>query len=196
MGRVPTDMTAFTAEQDGSYVAEMVRSAAAGDSDAWVWLVDKYCRLIWSITADFRLVESDAADVAQTTWMRLLEHIGRLKHPERVGAWLAVTARNECLRSLEARKRLVLMDEDSGLDTVAEHEPGIDERLLAGEQAQVVREAVTRLPHRWQRLIELLMADPPAPYSEISDKLGLPVGSIGPTRGRCLDRLRVLLQAS
>ena len=76
------------------------------------------------------------------------------------------------------------------------HEPEVDERMLAAERAQVVREAMSRLPRRWQRLIEMLMADPPASYADISDELGLPVGSIGPTRGRCLARLRVLLQAS
>ena len=76
------------------------------------------------------------------------------------------------------------------------HQPEVDERLLADERAQAVREALARLPWRWQRLLELLMADPPASYAEISDQLGLPVGSIGPTRGRCLARLRDLLQAS
>ena len=74
--------------------------------------------------------------------------------------------------------------------------PGIDERLLADERDQVVRDALSALPNRWQRLLEMLMADPPVSYTEISDQLGLPIGSIGPTRGRCLARLRVLLQAS
>ena len=74
--------------------------------------------------------------------------------------------------------------------------PEVDERILADERAQVVREALSRLPRRWQRLLEMLMADPPAPYADISDQLGLPIGSIGPTRGRCLAQLRVLLQAS
>jgi DNA-directed RNA polymerase specialized sigma24 family protein len=81
------------------------------------------------------------------------------------------------------------------MDKVAHH-PEVDERLLADERAQTVREAMSRLPSRWQRLLELLMADPPTSYTEISDQLGLPIGSIGPTRGRCLARLRVLLQAS
>lgn len=183
-------------EVDGGHVAEMVRRAAEGDSEAWGWLVDQYSRLIWSITAEFRLVESDAADVAQTTWLRLLEHIDRLNHPERVSAWLAVTARNECLRNLAGRKRIVLAHEDFELDVVAEQAPEIDERLLAVERAEIVHEAMEHLPQRWQLLIELLMADPPASYAEISDQLGLPVGSIGPTRGRCLDRLRVLLEVS
>jgi RNA polymerase sigma factor (sigma-70 family) len=173
----------------------LMRRAANGDHRAWEQLVDRFGRLIWSITRDFKLVESDAADVFQTTWMRLIEHIDRIEHADRVGSWLAATARNECLRSLAVRKRLVLADEDHSFDGPAAHEPEIDEALLAAERAGVVREAMTHLPRRWQRLMEMLMADPPASYAEISDELGLPVGSIGPTRGRCLARLRVLLEA-
>ena len=90
----------------------------------------------------------------------------------------------------------MLGHDDDDLESVAAHEPEVDERLLAVERAQVVRDALTRLPRRWQRLLEMLMADPPVPYTEISDQLGLPIGSIGPTRGRCLAQLRVLLQAS
>ena len=93
---------------DSADVAELVRRAADGDRKAWERLVDQFARLIWSITAEFKLVESDAADVAQTTWLRLLEHIDRIEYPDRVGSWLAATARNECLRSLAARKRVVL----------------------------------------------------------------------------------------
>jgi len=177
-------------------VARLVRRAATGDKSAWERLVDQYNRLIWSITREFKLVESDAADVVQTTWMRLIEHIDRLQHPERVGSWLAATARNECLRCLAARKRVVLAHEGDTLEGVAENEPEVDEALLAEERAAIVRAAMTQLPGRWQRLMEMLMADPPVPYAKISDELGLPIGSIGPTRQRCLARLRVLLEAS
>jgi RNA polymerase sigma factor (sigma-70 family) len=177
-------------------VARLVESAAEGDLQAWERLVDQYARLIWSITGEFKLVESDAADVFQTTWLRLLEHINRLEYPDRVSSWLAVTARRECLRSLATTKKVMLRHDHDELDAADTHAPDVDERLLADERAQVVRDAMSRLPSRWQRLLEMLMADPPASYAEISDQLGLPVGSIGPTRGRCLARLRVLLQAS
>jgi len=177
-------------------VASLVRRAAEGDRQAWEGLVDQFARLIWSITVEFKLTESDAADVAQTTWLRLLQHIDRIEYPDRVGSWLAATARNECLRNLAARKRVVLSHEGVELDSAVAHGPDIDERLLADERAQTVRDALSSLPRRWQRLLEMLMADPPVPYTEISDQLGLPIGSIGPTRGRCLARLRVLLQAS
>ena len=181
---------------DNPDIALLVLRAADGDLRAWDRLVDQYARLIWSITAEFKLVESDAADVVQTTWLRLVEHIDRIEYPERVGSWLAATARNECLRTLAARKRVVLGHDDDDLTSAAIYVPEIDERLLADERAQVVRDALSRLPRRWQRLLGMLMADPPVPYTEISDRLGLPIGSIGPTRGRCLAQLRVLLEAS
>lgn len=179
-----------------SSAADLVRRAAAGDRSAWAALVDQYSRLIWAMTRDFRLAESDAADVVQSTWLRLLEHITRIEYPERIASWLATTARHECLRHLAASKRVVLVDDDNGLEASWAHQPEVDERLLADERAQAVRDAMSRLPQRSQRLMELLMADPPVSYLEISDQLGLPVGSIGPTRGRCLERLRLILQAT
>jgi RNA polymerase sigma factor (sigma-70 family) len=176
--------------------AWLVRGAAAGDRWAWERLIEQYARLIWAMTRDFKLAESDAADVFQVTWLRLLEHIDRLERPDRVGSWLAATARNECLRAVAARKKVVPVHDDAALHDAAAHQPDVDERLLADERNKAVRDALSRLPQRWQRLVEMLMADPPASYAEISDQLGLPVGSIGPTRGRCMARLRVLLQAS
>jgi RNA polymerase sigma factor (sigma-70 family) len=189
-------MTTTREDTDALDVARLVRCAAEGDRWAWERLVDQYSRLIWAITRDFKLAESDAADVAQVTWLRLLEHIDRLKSPDRVGSWLAATARNECLRSLGARKKVVLGHDDVVLEGSAAPEPDIDEGLLAAERAQMVREALSCLPSRWQQLLELLMADPPVSYAEISDQLGLPVGSIGPTRNRCLAKLRELLHPS
>jgi RNA polymerase sigma factor (sigma-70 family) len=175
----------------------LVQRAADGHRWAWERLVAQYSRLIWAMTRDFKLSESDAGDVVQATWLRLLEHIGRIEHPDRLGSWLATTARHECLRHLAARKRLVLVqDDDDALADAASLQPDLDERLLADERAQAVREALSCLPWRWQRLLELLMADPPASYLEISAQLDLPVGSIGPTRGRCLERLRELLQSA
>jgi RNA polymerase sigma factor (sigma-70 family) len=198
---VPTSAVAEHYESCGLEVfdldtARLVKRAGAGDGLAWECLIDRFGRLIWSITRDFKLVESDAADVFQTTWMRLVEHIDRIDHPDRVGSWLAATARNECLRSLASHKRLVLCREDDSFDDHAAHWPEIDEALLAKETSEAVRAAIAHLPSHWQRLMEMLMSDPPASYAEISDELGVPVGSIGPTRGRCLARLRVLLDAS
>ena len=174
----------------------LVRSAAAGNRTAWERLVDQYSRLLWAMTRDFKLSESDAADVVQATWLRLLEHIDRIEYPERIGSWLATTARHECLRHLAAGKRvMVVQDDHDAFSEAVSHQPDVDERLLAEERAQAVRAALSTLPSRSQQLLELLMADPPVSYTEISDQLGVPIGSIGPTRGRCLERLRLVLQA-
>ena len=190
-------MTTRQAEDTGALdVARLVRRAAEGDRCAWERLVDQYARLIWAITRDFKLGESDAADVSQVTWLRLLENLHKIQNPDRVGSWLAATARNECLRCLAARKRVVLAEDDIVLEGGGTPEPEVDERLLLAERSQIVREALSRLPWRWQRMLELLMADPPASYAEISEQLALPIGSIGPTRSRCLARLRVLLHNS
>ena len=181
----------------GLDLALLVRSAAVGDRAAWERLVDQFSRLLWAMTRDFKLAESDAADVVQATWLRLLEHIDRIEYPERIGSWLATTARHECLRHLATGKRVVLVEDDhDAFSSAAGHQPDVDERILADERALIVREALSTLPSRSQRLLELLMADPPASYTEISDQLGLPIGSIGPTRGRCLERLRLMLQTT
>jgi RNA polymerase sigma factor (sigma-70 family) len=183
-------------DEDSAYVSELVRRAAQGDRQSWEQLVSKYSRLIWAMTRDFKLADSDAADVVQATWLRLLENIDRIQHPDRIGSWLATTARHECLRHVARRKKVILVDDDLALHDVLAHQPGLDERLLASESAEEIRQAMSRLPWHWQRLLELLMTDPPASYAEISSQLDLPVGSIGPTRGRCLERLKVMLQTS
>ncbi len=195
---IRADRMALAAEEhdEALDVAGLVRQAAVGDRVAWERLVDQYERLIWAITRDFKLSENDAGDVFQVTWLRLLEHINKIEKPDRVGAWLAATARNECLRCLAARKKVILAKDDIVLEAAAEPEPEIDEGLLSAERSQTVREAMANLPWRWQRMLELLMADPPASYAEISDQIGLPIGSIGPTRSRCLARLRMLSLAS
>lgn len=179
---------------DRSDAANLVIQAAAGDQGAWSRLVDHYARLVWAVTRSFRLSDSDAADVSQVVWLRLLEHIDRID-PERTGAWLVVTTRRECLRMLAFRKRVLLTYESSVFEGVPADQPALDADLLAGERADDIRRALRSLPERWQQLLGMLMADPPLPYAVISETLGLPVGSIGPMRGRCLDKLRVLLDS-
>jgi RNA polymerase sigma factor (sigma-70 family) len=177
-----------------SDTASLVERAGARDQDAWKQLVDRYARLVWAVTNSFRLSDSDASDVSQTAWLRLLEHIDRVD-PDRIGAWLVVTTRRECLRVLALRKRLLLSYDEDAFEILAGHQADVDEALLADERAVDVRRALGSLPDRWQRLLGMLMADPPKPYTEISEELGLPIGSIGPMRGRCLQKLRVLLDA-
>jgi len=175
-----------------SEAATLVIQAAAGDQGAWSRLVDHYARLVWAVTRSFRLSDSDAADVSQMVWLRLLEHIHRVD-PERVGAWLVVTTRRECLRVLAFRKRVLLTYESAAFEGQPGDEPELDADLLAGERAHDVRRALASLPDRWQQLLGMLMADPPVPYAEVSATIGIPIGSIGPIRGRCLAKLRLLI---
>jgi len=175
-----------------SEAASLVILAAAGDQAAWSRLVDHYARLVWAVTGSFRLANSDASDVSQKVWLRLLEHIDRVD-PVRVGAWLVVTTRRECLRVLAFRKRVLLTYESAAFETVASDQPELDADILADERAVDVRRALESLPDRHQQLLGMLMADPPVPYAEISETLGVPIGSIGPIRGRCLEKLRLLL---
>jgi RNA polymerase sigma factor (sigma-70 family) len=184
-----TDERETTAQSE---VASLVILAAAGDQAAWSRLVDHYARLVWAVTRSFRLTNSDASDVSQKVWLRLLEHIDRVD-PVRVGAWLVVTTRRECLRVLAFRKRVLLTYESAAFEAVAGDEPELDADLLADERAVDVRRALESLPDRWQQMLGMLMADPPVPYAEISETLGVPIGSIGPIRGRCLEKLRLLL---
>lgn len=187
-----TDQESTDTSAVRSEAATLVIQAASGDQGAWSRLVDHYARLVWAVTRSFRLSDSDAADVSQMVWLRLLEHINRVD-PERVGAWLVVTTRRECLRVLAFRKRVLLTYESAAFEGVPSDQAELDADLLAGERAGDVRRALETLPDRWQRLLGMLMADPPAPYAEISEKIGIPIGSIGPMRGRCLEKLRLLL---
>jgi RNA polymerase sigma factor (sigma-70 family) len=171
--------------------AELVERAAAGEAAAWEQLVERYSALLWSVTRAYRLAESDAADVVQTAWMRLVEHLGDLRDPERVGSWLAATVRHECLRVLGRGKRELPVDEEFTLPDL--RTPEMD--VLAGVTAELLWEAVATLPEPSRRLLRVLLADPAPSYAEASRALGIPIGSIGPTRGRALARLKVALAA-
>lgn len=171
-------------------VVALVRAAAAGDRAAWDMIVSRYVALLWAIALRHGLHESDAADVVQTTWLRLLEHIDRVRDPARVGAWLATTAQREALRVVAHRQRLVLNDDTSAFDGPDRLQPPVDEALITRETAAAARQALDSLPPTWRSLVELLTQDPPLTYEEIGADLGMPIGSIGPTRGRCVRRLR------
>ena len=177
----------------GEQAEGLVRRAAAGEQRAWDALVEAYVGLIWAVARNHRLSDGDAADVSQTTWLRLLEHVDRLDEPARVGAWLATTARRECLRTIRLANRQVLVGDEERLDLPETDGPPVDGHLLLAEEAALVREALHLLPDRCQALLRLLMVDDPPSYDEVSAALGMPVGSIGPTRGRCLGKLRTLV---
>ncbi|HEX2805763.1 MAG TPA: sigma-70 family RNA polymerase sigma factor [Kineosporiaceae bacterium] len=194
MNRARTSRNARTAASDAE-VAALVKAAAAGDRQAWGALVDRYVALLWAIALRHGLNESDAADVVQTTWLRLLESIDDIRDPARVGAWLATTAQRAALRCLAQSRRLVLSDDDAVFDGPDRLLAPVDEALLAREQGVAAREALDALPPTWRSLVELLTQDPPVSYEEICADLGLPIGSIGPTRGRCVRRLRTIVDA-
>ncbi len=172
---------------------DTVRAACEGDSLAWEQLTQRFSGSIIAIARSCRLCEADAWEVHQTTWLRLVENIGRIQKPERVGAWLATTAHRECLRLIRLRSRVTFDDE--AIARLADISiPSADSGPIAEEQAALVRQAFEKLPPKCQRLLAFLSGDDALPYKEISENLSMPIGSIGPTRGRCLDHLRRIIQ--
>src|SRR4051794_39516188 len=176
--------------RDMAEVAELVHAAAAGDRAAWDALVDRFNGLVWSVARSHRLSTVDASDVVQTTWLRLVEHLGSLQDPERVGAWLATTARRECLRTLRHSARQIPREELP--EPVSEAR--LDAALLVEDRDRALWQAFGGLSERCQSLLRILVADPPPSYEEIGAALDMPIGSIGPTRQRCLERLRGLAE--
>lgn len=177
-----------------SDVGQLVRDAAAGDQTAWDRLVERFNGLVWSVARAHRLAGADASDVVQTTWLRLVENLDRLQDPDRAGAWLATTARRECLRTLRLSARTL------PTETELLPDPGTDAplgaALLAAERDRALWEAFGGLSERCQALLRLLVADPPPSYEDVGAALDMPIGSIGPTRQRCLERLRGLAETA
>lgn len=172
-------------------MASTVLRAAGGDQAAWDEIVASFSGLIWSIAGTHRLGPTDAAEIAQTTWMRLVENLGAIREPDRLGGWIATTARRECLRLVRLRGREIVVDDEAAFD-VGIGEPTPEERLLDRERDRILWRAFARLPERCRTLLRLVVISAP-PYAEVAAALDMPVGSIGPTRGRCLKRLRSLL---
>jgi RNA polymerase sigma factor (sigma-70 family) len=175
-------------------VADTVRRAAAGDKAAWDEIVTSFSGLVWSIAASHRLGPADAGEVAQTTWLRLLENLHRIREPERLGGWLATTARREALRLLKLHGREVVTDDEARFDEVSSAVQSPEDVLLGSERKQQMRRAFAKLPEKCRRLLHLVIVVSP-PYTVVAAILDMPIGSIGPSRARCLDRLRKLLDA-
>jgi RNA polymerase sigma factor (sigma-70 family) len=173
-------------------VGDLVSRARDGDERAWDDLVGRYLRMVHAICRGHRLGDEDAADVNQVVWLRLVEHLDRIRTPDAVGGWIAATTRNECLRVLRTSGRVVPTAEAS-LDGIDVRDAGIDTGLLVYERDRALMTAFGRMGQRCQQLLRLLMTDPAPAYDEIAAALDIPVGSIGPTRGRCLEQLRHLL---
>jgi len=171
-------------------VASLVRSAADGDAVAWNSLVEQFSLYLWSVVRGYRLTDEESADVFQQTWLRLIEYLDRMEDPTHLGARLATTARMEALRVL--RGRSIPTDPDH-LPDMNDRDQSPEDALLASERDQAVRHAIGQLPVRCQKLLALLYSEPSPSYAEIATAVGAPIGSIGPTRARCLQRLRELL---
>jgi RNA polymerase sigma factor (sigma-70 family) len=174
-------------------IAQLVKRASAGEREAWDALVRRFNGLIWAIVRQHRLNPTDSQDVTQVVWLRLLENLGSLRDPSRVGGWLATTARRECLRQIRLGNRAVPATDDL---LEGESDPGAspDEVVAASDHQRAVFEIVRMLEPRCQQLLELSAYH--LPYQVISELLNMPIGSIGPTRGRCLEQLRELLRAA
>jgi RNA polymerase sigma factor (sigma-70 family) len=176
--------------RDDPVVTGLVTRARNGEEQAWDALVERYAPLIWSICRRFRLEAADAEDVGQAVWLKLVTHLDDLRDSAALPGWLATTTRRECGRVINAadarRANERVLIADSIPDTETET---VEQELLVAEQHAVLREALARLPLSCRQLLVLLSADPPVPYAEISARLGISIGSIGPNRRRCLDRL-------
>ena len=175
--------------RDESPTADLVTRARDGDARAWDALVERFGPLIWSICRNYRLERADIEDVAQNVWLKLVGQLSRVRDPAALGGWLATTARRECFRARRAADRFA--PDGQAVDDLPEQDAvTAEDEVLLAERHAALREAFARLPVSSQRLLALLAADPPVPYAEISARLGMAIGSIGPNRRRSLDRLR------
>jgi RNA polymerase sigma factor (sigma-70 family) len=172
-------------------VTDLVLRAREGDQRAWDAIVERYAPLVWSICRRYRLDGAEADDAGQAVWLQLVDQIGQIRDPAALPGWLAATTGRECGRIVRAARRTCPPGHglDAG-DIPDEQTASADDELLRAERHVALREALADLPPPCQHLIALLTEDPPVPYAQISARLGIPLGSIGPTRRRCLDKLR------
>jgi RNA polymerase sigma factor (sigma-70 family) len=177
--------------RDDPIVIALVARAAQGEQSAWDEIVERFAPLVWSVCRRFRLAEADALDVAQNVWLRLVEYLPSLREPAALPGWLATTTRRECLRvqrvSWQQEKQLAQPEIDVAAD---EESTEVDRWVIAHERSVALRAAFAQLGQRCRELLAMLMGDPPIPYSKISSDLRMPIGSIGPSRARCLEQLR------
>jgi RNA polymerase sigma factor (sigma-70 family) len=174
------------ADEDG--FEDLAQAALAGDQAAWDQLVARLQKVAWRAIAGFDLSPEDRKDAFAGTFFRLYERLGTIREPAKLPGWVATTARNEVLTLLRARRRDLPMPlEDEHLPPI---EPEPAGRLLQLELTEALHRGLAQLSASCQQLLQLLTLDPPLSYAEVGELLDLPHGSIGPTRQRCLDRLR------
>ena len=176
--------------RDDPVVTGLVTRARNGERQAWDALVDRYAPLIWSICRSHRLEAADAQDAAQNVWLKLMDHLDSLRVPAALPGWLATTTRRECGRILRTARPCDAGSAPAAGTIADDHAQAAEQDLLAAEQHAALREAFAQLPPRCQQLLALLIEDPALSYAEISARLGIPADGIGPSRRRCLDKLR------
>jgi RNA polymerase sigma factor (sigma-70 family) len=181
--------------------AALVQRCLRGEQAAWTLLVQRYQRLVYAIVRRAGLDEHTGADVFQTVFSRLVQHLPRIGDPSRLQAWIVTTAKREAILQSQRSQRTVSMTREAGEDgettewDIADDAPTAEAALDDLQQLHRVRQALDRLEPRLRDLMLLLFSegDRKVPYEEIAAKLGIPVGSIGPTRARCLQKLRAML---
>src|ERR1700760_2350213 len=177
--------------RDDQSVIALVTRAAEDDQQAWDELIERYAPLVWSICPRYGLSNHDIEDVGQSVWLLLVEQLGKLREPAALPGWLATTTRRECLRILRAAQGPLAAEEELDAETLPDEQAETPEQdLLAAERHAALIEASRALPPDGQQLITLLIQDPPLPYAQISARLGIALGSIGPPRRRYVDKLR------
>jgi RNA polymerase sigma factor (sigma-70 family) len=170
--------------------AALLDAARLGDQPAWDALVGEFNGLVWSIARSYRLEMAQAHDAVQMTWLRLVENLNRIKEPERLAGWLATTARRECLQLIRKSGRERPASDDEALLDVADPALPVDAALLLDERDGALWRAFRLLGEKCQQLLRVLMATPPPSYQDVSAALDIAVGTIGPSRQRCLKQLR------
>jgi len=179
---------------NGRSDGELLVAIRQGDRRAWAELVGRHGGRLWAIARAQGIERDQAADAVQTTWLSLIDNLDMIREPEAIGGWLATVAKHEAIRlSKRASKEPVRIDPalDEHADPVT---PAPEAGLLLHERAVELRAAVARLGAPCRELLALLFSDAELSYAEISAVTGMPVGSIGPTRRRCLEHLRRSLE--
>jgi RNA polymerase sigma factor (sigma-70 family) len=164
----------------------VVLAARAGDGAAWRTLIARFDTTLRHIAGSYGLRHADVDDVVQATWLELVRDIERVREPAAIAAWLATATRRKAMRLTRSRGREHLTDDPELSDGTHD---GPEASLIARERGAVLARAVATLPERHRRLMNLLLTKPALDYEQISDRLAMPVGSIGPIRARVLTRL-------
>jgi RNA polymerase sigma factor (sigma-70 family) len=187
---VPTINDASTGAT--SNISDLLPRAGDGDPKAWEEILRRYSTLVWATVRSFHLQDADTLDAVQTTWLRLAENAHRIRHPQRLGAWLVTTARRECLQILRHITSISHFSQTLQ-EPATDPSTGPEHITIEADTTQWLWQHVDKLPLRRRTLLRALFTDDTPPYAEIATITGIPPGGIGPTRNRALQQLRETL---